>query len=158
LSVSADKADWLAARYHHGCIWLTQQRGGTVNCRSGDYAAAMVAGERQFHGSSAFRSRLLVRPETIRCRTTRMPGGGDLTYASIENVAILGPVTEGITTLARLIVVPLYLISWIAFASEAPITIKVLESDPEIATDATTVQNGPYEFWARNPVAAQRIA
>jgi len=60
----------LPARYQHGCIWLTQQRGGTVNCRSGDYAAAMVAGERQFHGSSAFRSRLLVRPETIRCRTS----------------------------------------------------------------------------------------
>jgi hypothetical protein len=62
--------------------------------------------------------------------------------------------------LARLIVVPLYLISWIAFASGAPITIKakVLESDTEIATDATTVQNGHYEFWASNPVAAQGIA
>ena len=60
--------------------------------------------------------------------------------------------------LARLIVVPLYLISWIAFADEAPITIKVLKSDTEIATDATTVQTVHYEFRASNPVAAQGIA
>jgi hypothetical protein len=60
--------------------------------------------------------------------------------------------------LARLIVVPLYLISWIALAAEAPITIKVLESDTEIATDGTTVQTVHYEFRASNPVAAQGIA
>src|ERR1700722_15916570 len=60
--------------------------------------------------------------------------------------------------LARLIVVPLYLISWIAFADEAPITIKVLKSDTEIATDATTVQTVHYEFRASNSAAAQGIA
>ena len=64
------KADIRAARYHHGCTWLTWRRDGTVNCRSGDYAAAMVAGGRQFHGSSAFRSRFLARPDTIRCSTS----------------------------------------------------------------------------------------
>ena len=61
-SIAALARSQLAARYHHGCIWLTRQRSGTVNCRRGDYAAAMVAGERQFHGSSAFRSRLLGAP------------------------------------------------------------------------------------------------
>jgi hypothetical protein len=38
--------------------------------------------------------------------------------------------------LARLIVVPPYLISWIAFAAEAPITIKVMAT--EIASIWTT--------------------
>jgi hypothetical protein len=42
---------------------LTRRRDRTVICCSGDYAAGavLVAGERQFHGSSAFRSRFLLR-------------------------------------------------------------------------------------------------
>ena len=46
--------------------------------------------------------------------------------------------------LARLIVMPLYLISSIALADEAPITIKVLKSDTEIATDVSSVQTVHY--------------
>jgi hypothetical protein len=60
--------------------------------------------------------------------------------------------------LSRLIVVPLCLISPIALAAEAPITIKVLKSDTEIATDATTVQTVHYEFWASNAAGAQEMA
>jgi hypothetical protein len=60
--------------------------------------------------------------------------------------------------LARLIVMPLYLISSIALADEAPITIKVLKSDTEIATDVTSVQTVHYEIWASNAAAAQGIA
>ena len=58
----------------------------------------------------------------------------------------------------RLIVVPFCLISPIASAAEAPITIKVLKSDTEIATDPTTVQTAHYEFWASNAAVAQGTA
>jgi hypothetical protein len=58
------------ARRRHGSGGLTWQRSGKVLCRSGDYAVAVVEGGRQFHGRNVCSSWLLVRPETIRCRTS----------------------------------------------------------------------------------------
>lgn len=47
-------------RCHHAGVRLTWQRCSLVICRNGDYAAAMVDGAHQFHGSSACRSWFLV--------------------------------------------------------------------------------------------------
>lgn len=58
----------------------------------------------------------------------------------------------------RCIVVPLCLISSLAVAAEAPITIRVLTSDTEIAINATTVQTIHYEFKASNAAAARNMA
>jgi hypothetical protein len=47
-------------RCHHAGVRLTWQRCSLVICRNGAYAAAMVDGAHQFHGSSACRSWFLV--------------------------------------------------------------------------------------------------
>ncbi len=60
--------------------------------------------------------------------------------------------------LLRLIVVPLCLIWAIAFAADAPISIKALTSDTEILADATTVQTAHYEFRASNTAVARDMA
>lgn len=58
----------------------------------------------------------------------------------------------------RRIVLPFCLLSSVAFAAEAPVTIQELTSDTEIAADATSIQVGHYVFRANNAPAARGIA